>query len=259
MGDVQEHEMRTKNEFLVQMDDLNHDKLWDPVRSSHHLAVAYEGAHQKHCAGWASHAVTFMYNTSPGYRLEHQNINQLDTPVIGFTPVLNHLRLFSELPKGANGLPKTFRRTFVDAACLRRLQKKIEVPLPDKGPGRHFELEIEDTLCDLTPNDYTRLARGSDEFSGTSRPLHKMLRAALHEGYGSNSFYKGKLNTLGRVHRLTQSMIPIITSGIVRQREGAADMNWRDIPKDNLGELPVLREHFFEVLQQSRPTADQTI
>jgi hypothetical protein len=33
-------------------------------------------------------------------------------------------------------------------------------------------------------------------------------------------------------------------------------MNWRDVPKDKLGELPVLREDFFDVLEQSKPSAD---
>jgi hypothetical protein len=38
--------------------------------------------------------------------------------------------------------------------------------------------------------------------------------------------------------------------------EGAAEMSWRDIPKNKLGELPVLREDFFGVLQECKQSAD---
>jgi SpoVK/Ycf46/Vps4 family AAA+-type ATPase len=33
-------------------------------------------------------------------------------------------------------------------------------------------------------------------------------------------------------------------------------MNWRDIPKDKLGNLPVTREDFFKALRQSKPSVD---
>jgi hypothetical protein len=33
-------------------------------------------------------------------------------------------------------------------------------------------------------------------------------------------------------------------------------MTWRDVPKDKMGELPVLREDFFEVLEHSKPSSD---
>jgi len=36
--------------------------------------------------------------------------------------------------------------------------------------------------------------------------------------------------------------------------EGAKKMNWRDIPKNKLGDMPVTREDFFEALREARPS-----
>jgi vacuolar protein-sorting-associated protein 4 len=76
----------------------------------------------------------------------------------------------------------------IDPAFIRRFQKKIEVPLPDEeGRKRLFELEIGDTLCNLTSDDYRELAKGSDRFSGSdiksvvqdamSRPITRIMEA----------------------------------------------------------------------------------
>jgi vacuolar protein-sorting-associated protein 4 len=76
----------------------------------------------------------------------------------------------------------------IDPAFIRPFQKKIEVPLPDEeGRKRLFELEIGDTLCNITPDDYQELAKGSDGFSGSdiksvvqdalSRPITRIMEA----------------------------------------------------------------------------------
>jgi vacuolar protein-sorting-associated protein 4 len=84
----------------------------------------------------------------------------------------------------------------LDPAFIRRFQKKIEVPLPDEGGRvRLFELEIGDTLCHLTPEDYRELAKGSEGFSGSdikavvqdalSRPVTRVMEATNFSEVGS--------------------------------------------------------------------------
>jgi vacuolar protein-sorting-associated protein 4 len=38
--------------------------------------------------------------------------------------------------------------------------------------------------------------------------------------------------------------------------DGAIEMNWRDIPRNKLGDIPVTREDFFEALKEAKPSVD---
>lgn len=76
----------------------------------------------------------------------------------------------------------------LDPAFIRRFQKRVEVNLPDENSRKTlFKIEIGDTLCDLTSDDYEELAQQSAGFSGSdikstvqyalNYPLAKVIQA----------------------------------------------------------------------------------
>jgi len=66
----------------------------------------------------------------------------------------------------------------LDSAFLRRFQKKIHIPLPDKeARKRLFEINVGDTLCDISAKDYEEFARQTEEFSGSN--IRNVVQEAL--------------------------------------------------------------------------------
>jgi vacuolar protein-sorting-associated protein 4 len=73
----------------------------------------------------------------------------------------------------ATNLPWT-----LDSAFLRRFQKKIHIPLPDKeARKRLFEINVGETLCNVSAADYEEFARQSEEFSGSD--ISNVVQEAL--------------------------------------------------------------------------------
>lgn len=67
----------------------------------------------------------------------------------------------------------------LDPAFIRRFQKKIEVPLPDRhARKRLFELEIGDARCSLSSRDYDELAGTTEGFSGSD--VKNLVQDALN-------------------------------------------------------------------------------
>jgi vacuolar protein-sorting-associated protein 4 len=51
----------------------------------------------------------------------------------------------------------------IDPGFRRRFEKRIYIPLPNQeARKRMFELNVGTTPCDLTPQDYQRLAEATD-------------------------------------------------------------------------------------------------
>jgi vacuolar protein-sorting-associated protein 4 len=56
----------------------------------------------------------------------------------------------------------------LDPAVRRRFQKKIHIPLPDKGARtRLLRICVGNTSCGLTPGQYQELAERTEGFSGS--------------------------------------------------------------------------------------------
>jgi len=73
----------------------------------------------------------------------------------------------------ATNLPWT-----LDSAFLRRFQKLIHIPLPDKeARKRLFEINVGETLCDISVEDYEEFASKSEEFSGSD--IRNVVQEAL--------------------------------------------------------------------------------
>lgn len=73
----------------------------------------------------------------------------------------------------ATNLPWT-----LDSAFLRRFQKLIHIPLPDQeARKRLFEINMGETLCGITAEDYEEFARKSEEFSGSD--IRNVVQEAL--------------------------------------------------------------------------------
>jgi vacuolar protein-sorting-associated protein 4 len=73
----------------------------------------------------------------------------------------------------ATNLPWT-----LDSAFLRRFQKKIHIPLPDReARKRLFEINVGQTLCDISAEDYEEFARQTEEFSGSD--IRNVVQEAL--------------------------------------------------------------------------------
>lgn len=80
----------------------------------------------------------------------------------------------------------------LDSAIRRRFQRRIHIGLPD-APGRAsmFKIAVGDTETNLTPNDFSALAKSSDGYSGSDisnvvqhalmRPVAKIVQATHYK------------------------------------------------------------------------------
>lgn len=74
---------------------------------------------------------------------------------------------------GATNLPWA-----LDPAIRRRFEKRIYIPLPDEcARAKMFQLNVGNTPCNLTLEDYRTLGRSSPGFSGSD--IHIVVRDAL--------------------------------------------------------------------------------
>ena len=56
----------------------------------------------------------------------------------------------------------------LDAAIRRRFQRRVHISLPDESARtRMFELSVGNTPCDMKPEDYKKLGKISDGYSGS--------------------------------------------------------------------------------------------
>ncbi|KAF2668441.1 AAA-domain-containing protein [Microthyrium microscopicum] len=132
----------------------------------------------------------------------------------------------------------------LDPAFIRRFQKRIEINLPDESSREKvFQIEIGETQCNLTAEDYKELGRKSAGFSGSdikstvqhalNCPLAKIIHAT-HFFIDDDGHY-----------------IPCDST-----HEGALMMSWREVPRNMIKDVGMGRDDIFESLRQSRSSVN---
>lgn len=137
----------------------------------------------------------------------------------------------------------------LDSAIRRRFEKRIYIPLPDlSSRTKMFELNVGDTPCKLTKEDYRSLGEMTDGYSGSDiavvvkdalmQPVRKIQMATHFKNISTDS-EKRKLTPCSPGD------------------PDAVEMAWTDIEADELQEPDLTIKDFLKAIQTSRPTVSE--
>ena len=133
----------------------------------------------------------------------------------------------------------------LDAAILRRFQRRVHISLPDQPARmRMFEIAVGTTPCELKADDYKTLGKLSEGYSGSDiaiavqdalmQPVRK-IQTATH--------YK-KVEVDG-----AEKLTPCSPGDA-----GAIEMSWVQVDTEQLLEPPLQVKDFIKAIKSSRPT-----
>lgn len=137
----------------------------------------------------------------------------------------------------------------LDSAIRRRFERRIYIPLPDLASRtRMFELNIGETPCALSKEDYRTLGQLTDGYSGSDiavvvkdalmQPIRK-IQSATHFKNVSEDADQRKLTPCSPGD------------------EGAIEMSWTDIEADELQEPSLTIKDFLKAIKTTRPTVNE--
>jgi vacuolar protein-sorting-associated protein 4 len=137
----------------------------------------------------------------------------------------------------------------LDAAIRRRFQRRVHIGLPNL-PARlkMFQLSVGTTPCELTQDDYKKLAAATEGYSGSDiaiavqdalmQPVRK-IQIATH--------YKKVTDADGR-----EKLMPCSPGD-----EGAFRTDWTKVDSEQLQEPPLLLRDFERAVKTARPTVSK--
>lgn len=142
----------------------------------------------------------------------------------------------------------------LDAAIRRRFERRIYISLPEvEARTRMFQLNVGNTPCTLTTQDYRLLAEMTDGYSGHDvavsvrdalmQPIRKIQMAthfkqvAVQNSEDSSTSYKYTPCSPGDPN--------------------AKEMNWMELGTDELEEPPLTVKDFIKAVKSTRPTVNQ--
>ncbi|EXJ60341.1 vacuolar protein sorting-associated protein 4 [Cladophialophora yegresii CBS 114405] len=136
----------------------------------------------------------------------------------------------------------------LDAAIRRRFQRRVHISLPDKPARmRMFELAVGDTKCEMSPEDYKKLAEMSEGYSGSDISI--AVQDALMQPVR-------KIQTATHYKKVTvdgeEKLTPCSPGDA-----GAMEMTWMEVDSDKLLEPPLVVKDFIRAIKGSRPTVSQ--
>ncbi|AAS52419.1 AEL265Wp [Eremothecium gossypii ATCC 10895] len=137
----------------------------------------------------------------------------------------------------------------LDSAIRRRFEKRIYIPLPDfAARTRMFELNVGETPCALTKEDYRTLGKYTEGYSGSDiavvvkdalmQPIRKIQMATHFKNVSDDP----------SVRKLT----PCSPGD-----EDAIEMSWVDIEAEELQEPALTIKDFLKAIKTSRPTVNE--
>jgi vacuolar protein-sorting-associated protein 4 len=133
----------------------------------------------------------------------------------------------------------------LDEAMLRRLERRVYIPLPEtEGRAHMFRLHVGDTLHSLNDSDFDSLAEMSEGYSGSDiqTVTREALMAPLRASSKATHFRSVLLN--GREKFVACSANEV----------GAKRMNLMDVPGDKLALAPVAMGDFEVALKSVHPS-----
>ncbi|CEP64681.1 AAA family ATPase VPS4 LALA0_S13e00540g [Lachancea lanzarotensis] len=137
----------------------------------------------------------------------------------------------------------------LDSAIRRRFEKRIYIPLPDlAGRTRMFELNIGETPCSLSKEDYRTLGQLTEGYSGSDIAVvvKDALMQPIRKIQDSTHF---KNVSQDPEHR---KLIPCSPGD-----DGAIELSWTDIEADELQEPELNIKDFLKAVKITRPTVNE--
>lgn len=136
----------------------------------------------------------------------------------------------------------------LDSAIRRRFEKRIYIPLPDLAARTTmFEINVADTECTLTKEDYRTLAQMTDGYSGSD--IAVAVKDALMEPIR-------KIQTATHFKNLSDNDEQRRLTPCSPGDKGAIEMSWTDIEADELQEPDLTLKDFLKAIKKSRPTVN---
>lgn len=142
----------------------------------------------------------------------------------------------------------------LDSAIRRRFERRIYIALPDpEARLEMFKLNIADTPCSLTPQDYHTLANITEGYSGhdISVVVKDALMQPIRKIQSATHFKKidNINNETGEHFTQYQPCSP--------GDNGAIEMNWMELDGDQLKEPDLCLADFLKAVKTNKPTVNQ--
>ncbi|ODV79151.1 AAA-domain-containing protein [Suhomyces tanzawaensis NRRL Y-17324] len=138
----------------------------------------------------------------------------------------------------------------LDAAIRRRFEKRIYIALPElEARTRMFEINIGDTACECTSQDYKILAEMTDGYSG--HDIAVVVRDALMQPIRKiqqATHFKPVEGENGE-----EKLTPCSPGD-----DGAKEMSWMEIETDQLKEPDLTIKDFIKAIKSNRPTVNDS-
>jgi len=148
---------------------------------------------------------------------------------------------------GATNLPWA-----LDSAIRRRFEKRIYIPLPE-APARAkmFQLNIKNTPCTLTLQDYRHLGEITERYSGAdvATVVRDALMQPVRKVQGATHFKWIEASDRNDPTKMRKYLTPCSPGD-----PNALEMRWTDINGDDLMEPTLTIADFLKSLQTTRPT-----
>lgn len=137
----------------------------------------------------------------------------------------------------------------LDSAIRRRFERRIYIPLPDVAARtKMFEINVGDTPCSLSKEDYRSLGQMTDGYSGSD--IAVAVKDALMEPIRK---IQGATHFRNISEDPDQRKLTPCSPG----DEGAIEMSWTEIEADELEEPVLTIKDFLKAIKNTRPTVNE--
>lgn len=152
-------------------------------------------------------------------------------------------------PQGVLVLGATNIPWQLDSAIRRRFEKRIYIPLPDLASRtKMFEINVGDTPCNLSKEDYRSLGQMTEGYSGSD--IAVAVKDALMEPIRKIQMATHFKNVSGDPDK--KKYTPCSPGDPL-----AIEMSWVDIEADELQEPDLTIKDFLKAIKTTRPTVNE--
>lgn len=137
----------------------------------------------------------------------------------------------------------------LDSAIRRRFEKRIYIPLPDVAARtKMFEINVGDTPCTLSREDYRSLGQMTDGYSGSdiAVAVKDALMQPVRVIQGATHF-----------KNVSEDSDKILYTPCSPGDSGAIEMSWVEIEADELKEPDLTIKDFLKAIKTTRPTVNE--
>ena len=143
----------------------------------------------------------------------------------------------------------------LDAAIRRRFERRIYISLPEvEARTRMFQLNVGNTPCTLSTQDYRLLAEMTDGYSGhdVAVSVRDALMQPIRKIQMATHFKQVEVQN-PEDQSTTLKYTPCSPGD-----PGSKEMNWMELGTDELQEPPLTVKDFIKAVKATRPTVNQS-